>query len=168
MVFLKPAEQFGNKEISPKCALSQSRSHMNLNMRKVKNEVLFGSVLSARSNLTNDPYQLQLQHSTNDPLLQNKSSLSQIDKFSNGSKSPSPVALQRSSTVLDPHQSRLSEDGRTVFFRHYGPHHKTGTLCSYKFSYDDSAYYFKLTRQGEDASHTLILPVCRQTIELIE
>ena len=103
----------------------------------------------------------------------NRSILSMKDKSplsgSRRSKSPSPIALQRSQTsCLDPMQSRLSEENRTVFFRHYGPHPKTGNMQSFRFSYDDSAYYFKWTRQGEDASHTLILPVCRQTIELIE
>ena len=58
MLFLNPAEKVGKQEIAPKCALLQSKSHLNLNMRKEQKEYLFSSVLSSRTNLTNDPYQL--------------------------------------------------------------------------------------------------------------
>ena len=72
-------------------------------------------------------------------------------------KSPSPIAHARSSM----------SGGRTVFYLHYGALSKSGNLSSYKFSFDETAYYFRWTRGSEDASHTLVLPVCRQTLELI-
>ena len=129
MQFLNPSDRVvGQRDIAPQCAIQQSRSQMNLGLgNKVKNDYLFSSVMSSRTNLTNDPYQLQ-NTVTGAPV--NKSAHSQIDQLSSRSKSPSPspIALQRSQTVLDPHQSRLSEENRTVFFRHYGPHPKTGNM----------------------------------------
>lgn len=99
----------------------------------------------------------------------NNLSSNQLEAISISSQSPSPVnATQRSKKMLDFHQSRKSEEGCTVFYMHYGANTKSGQLTSYQFSYDESAYYFKMKRADEDASHTLVLPVCRQTIELIE
>ena len=67
---------------------------MNLNMRnKVKNDYLFSSVMSSRTNLTNDPYQLQ-NTVTGVPV--NKSAQSQVDQMSSRSKSPSPSPIARS------------------------------------------------------------------------
>ena len=43
----------------------------------------------------------------------------------------------------------------------------SGVMINYKFSYDNEAYYLKW-RKGNGSSYTLMLPVCRQTLELIK
>ena len=92
MQFLNPSDRTaGQRDIAPQCAIQQSRSQMNLGIgNKVKNDYLFSSVMSSRTNLTNDPYQLQ-NTVTGAPV--NKSAHSQIDQLSSRSKSPSPSPI---------------------------------------------------------------------------
>ena len=54
-----------------------------------------------------------------------------------------------------------------MFYSQTLEHPKSGVQSRYQFSFDDEAYFLKW-RRGNGPQHTLILPVCRDTLGLIE
>ena len=85
MLFLNPAEKAATY-------LLPSKSHVKFksSRKEQPKETLFNSVLSSRTNLTNDPYQLKKSVLERRNAALNSSILSLKDK--SPSKSPSPIA----------------------------------------------------------------------------
>ena len=59
------------------------------------------------------------------------------------------------------------DTGKTVFYNSRLQNKTSGVYSSYKFSFDENAYYLKCKRGGAP-SHVLVLPVCREAIQLFE
>ena len=55
-----------------------------------------------------------------------------------------------------------------LFFEKSVANPKTGTVTEYKFSYDCEAYYFQMERIGVGMQQTLVLPINRSTVKLVE
>jgi len=64
-------------------------------------------------------------------------------------------------------REEVEKPGRTLFYHEQREDGKTGVLITYHFSFDDTSYY--LSRQkGGQVPVTLVLPLCRETLQLFK